>query len=76
MYGQGYIGGNGKRAWECGGRDFLVSGHACPDEGACGRSGLVPEGSTVLVKASHDMGFGEVLKFLRERAEEEIFIKS
>ena len=39
-------------------------------------SGLVPEGSTVLVKASHDMGFGEVLKFLRERAEEEIFIKS
>ena len=38
--------------------------------------GLVPEGSTVLVKASHDMGFGEVLKFLRERAEEETFIKS
>ena len=32
----------------------------------CGR--LVPEGSTVLVKASHDMGFAEVLKFLREKA--------
>lgn len=31
-------------------------------------SGLVPEGSTVLIKASHDMGFAEVLKFLREKA--------
>ena len=26
---------------------------------------LVPEGSTVLIKASHDMGFAKVLEFLR-----------
>ncbi len=33
----------------------------------CGR--LVPEGSTVLIKASHDMGFAGVLEHLKERAQ-------
>lgn len=32
-------------------------------------AGLVPEGSTVLIKASHDMGFAKVLEYLQSRAE-------
>ena len=29
------------------------------------RKGLMPPGSTILIKASHDMGFAEILEFLR-----------
>lgn len=32
------------------------------------REELIPEGSTVLIKASHGMEFAEVLEFLRSKA--------
>lgn len=35
------------------------------EEMANRRSGLIPEGSTILIKASHDMGFAEILEFLQ-----------
>lgn len=35
------------------------------EEMAAHRSGLIPEGSTILIKASHDMGFAEILEFLQ-----------
>lgn len=36
---------------------------------AADRSRLLPEGSTILIKASHDMGFAEVLAFLQNMEE-------
>ena len=36
------------------------------DEMAAHRSSLIPEGSTILIKASHDMGFAEILAFLQD----------
>lgn len=34
---------------------------------AADKSSLVPEGCTILIKASHDMGFAQVLAFLQDR---------